>query len=98
MAFKILFTEAFNDSFKKLTRKNRAIKERLTKKIVHILANPYIGEPKSHNLKGVRGSHVNPYVIVYLFDRDKIVFIYVDHHNKVYARASEILEKIEYQY
>jgi len=38
---------------------------RLLKKIGQILNNPSIGTPKRHKLKHARGSHVNPYVIVY---------------------------------
>src|SRR5512136_2754225 len=88
-------TPEFDASFLKLTRKNKALKERLLKKINQILDNLSIGSPKSHNLKHARGSHVDPYVIVYRIKGDRIQFLYVDHHNFVYSKAGEILEKIE---
>jgi addiction module RelE/StbE family toxin len=80
---------------KTLTRKNKALEERLLKKIEQIIDNPLIGIPKRHKLKRARGSHVDPYVIVYKIQGDKIIFLYVDHHNFVYGKAAEILERIE---
>ncbi len=35
------------------------MEQRLGKKIKAICENPEIGEPKSHNLKGLRGEHVD---------------------------------------
>ena len=60
-------TPEFRENFKKLTQKNKSLEARLLKKIRQILDNPFIGEPKKHELKHARGSHVDPYVIVYIF-------------------------------
>jgi len=88
-------TPEFDAQFLKLTRKNKALEERLLKKINQILDNPSIGIQKRHKLKHARGSHVDPYVIVYRIIEGRIQFLYVDHHNFVYHRAAQILEKIE---
>ena len=88
-------TPEFDSQFLKLTRKNKALEERLLKKIAQILDNPSIGTPKRHKLRLVRGSHINPYVIVYRIRGDKIQFLYVDHHDFVYYKAAEILDRIE---
>lgn len=90
-------TPEFDAQFLKLTRKNKALEERLLKKIERIIDNPLIGTPKRHKLKHARGSHVDPYVIVYRVLGDKLTFLYVDHHNFVYGKAAEILERIERQ-
>ena len=68
---------------------------RLLKKIGQILNNPSIGTLKRHKLKHARGSHVNPYVIVYRIKGDRVQFLYVDHHDVVYEKSAEILEEIE---
>ncbi len=47
-------TPDFDGSFQKLTRKNKALKERLLKKISQILDNPSIGTPKRHRLRHAR--------------------------------------------
>jgi len=88
-------TPEFDTQFLKLTKKNKALEERLLKKISQILDNPSIGTPKRHKLKHARGSHVDPYVIVYRIKGDRIQFLYVDHHNFIYQKAAHILEKIE---
>jgi mRNA-degrading endonuclease RelE of RelBE toxin-antitoxin system len=67
-------TPEFDDQFLKLTRKNKALQERLLKKIGQILDNPSIGTPKKHKLKHARGSHVDPYVIVYRIKGDRSNF------------------------
>lgn len=59
-------TPEFDDQLLKLTRKNKALETRLLKKISQILDNPFTGDPKRHELKHACGSHVDPYVIVYV--------------------------------
>lgn len=86
-------TAEFDKQFKKLTRKDPDLRDRLLKKIDQIISDPEIGGPKKHDLKHARGSHVDPYVIVYIFKENTITFIYVDHHDKVYQKAPEILKK-----
>jgi addiction module RelE/StbE family toxin len=88
-------TPEFDDQLLRLTRKNKALEIRLFKKIHQILDNPFIGDPKRHELKHARGSHVDPYVIVYVVKGDTITFLYVDHHNSVYQKASEIMQRWE---
>jgi mRNA-degrading endonuclease RelE of RelBE toxin-antitoxin system len=88
-------TPEFDENFLKLTRKNKALERRLLKKIGQILDNPSIGTPKRHRLRHARGSHVDPYVIVYRIKGDRIQFLYIDHHNFVYEKSAEILERIE---
>lgn len=88
-------TPEFDVQFSKLTKKNKALEERFLRKISQILNNPSIGAPKRHKLRHARGAHVDPYVIVYRIKGDRIQFLYVEHHNFVYQKAAEILEKIE---
>lgn len=88
-------TPDFDANFLKLTSKNKALGVRLLKKISQILNNPSIGTLKRYKLKHARGSHVNPYVIVYRIKGDRVQFLYVDHHDLVYEKSAEILEEIE---
>jgi len=68
--------------------------KRLGKKIKAICENPWIGKAKSHKLKGLRGEHVDPFVIGYGVFGDIIVFVHVDHHDKAYAAAQEIAKAL----
>jgi mRNA-degrading endonuclease RelE of RelBE toxin-antitoxin system len=94
MTFRPLLPSHFYKQFKKLTKKDAALEMRLGKKIKAICENPEIGEPKSHNLKGLRGEHVDPFVIIYGVFNDIIVFVHVDHHDKAYAAAYEITKAL----
>jgi mRNA-degrading endonuclease RelE of RelBE toxin-antitoxin system len=94
MTFRPLLAGHFHKQFKKLTRKDAALEQRLGKKIKAICQNPEIREPKSHNLKGLRGEHVDPFVIIYGVFGDFIVFVHIDHHDKAYAAAYEIAKAL----
>lgn len=88
----------FIHQFEKLTRKDKALREKAIKRIDQILTNPEIGEPKRYRLKLARGVHLNPFVIVYMIVGDKIVFLWFDHHDKAYDKAADILEKVALNY
>ena len=94
MTFRPLLPGHFHKQFKKLTKKDAALGQRLGKKIKAICENPEIGEPKSHNLKGLRGDHVDPFVIIYGVFGDFVVFVHVDHHDNAYAAAHEIAKAL----
>jgi mRNA-degrading endonuclease RelE of RelBE toxin-antitoxin system len=94
MTFKPLLPSHFHKQFKKLTKKDAALEQRLGKKIKAICENPEIGESKLHNFKGLRGEHVDPLVIIYGLFGDFIVFVHVDHHDKAYASAYEIAKAL----
>ena len=98
MKFRFEPVPDFTEQFEKLTRKDKALRERTIKKIDQILTNPEIGEPKKYRLKMTRGVHVNPFVIVYMIVGDKIVFLWFDHHDQAYDKAEHVLEKIVMNY
>jgi hypothetical protein len=44
-----------------------------------------IGDPKSYELRGLRGLHISEhFVVVYLIFKNCVVFINLDHHDKAY--------------
>jgi addiction module RelE/StbE family toxin len=88
MTFSFTTTRQFDKKFHKLTKKNQALKEQVLGKISEIIDNPEIGIPKRHELKGLRGAHVDPFVIIYAIIADRIVFLHFDHHDKVYNAAA----------
>jgi hypothetical protein len=57
-------TPEFDAQFLKPTRKNKALEERLVKKIAHILENPAIGTFRRHKQNHAPGSHQDPHVII----------------------------------
>ena len=61
--------------------------EKLTKKDAAL-------EQRLGKKKGLRGEHVDPFVIIYGVFGDIIVFVHVDHHDKAYAAAYEIAKAL----
>jgi len=93
MAFKSITTGYFDKKFSKLTGKNRTFKLHVINKMKCIRQNPEIGEPKSHNLRGLRALHISEhFVVVYLIFRNTVVFINLDHHEKAYD--SEVTRRL----
>jgi mRNA-degrading endonuclease RelE of RelBE toxin-antitoxin system len=72
MTFSYATTRQFDKKFHKLTRKNQALKDQVFEKILEIIENPEIGVPKRHELKGLSGVHVDPFVIIYAIIGDRI--------------------------
>jgi mRNA-degrading endonuclease YafQ of YafQ-DinJ toxin-antitoxin module len=95
MVFKSITTGHFDKRFSKLTGRNKTFKEQVINKMKGIRQTPEIGEPKSHNLRGLRALHISErFVVVYLIFKDYIIFINLDHHNKAYdAETSRRLIK-----
>jgi addiction module RelE/StbE family toxin len=85
MAFKSITTGYFDKKFSKLTGKNRTFKLQVINKMKCIRQNPEIGEPKSHNLRGLRALHISEhFVVVYFIFKNTVVFINLGHHDKAY--------------
>ena len=93
MAFKSITTGYFDKKFSKLTGKNRTFKLQVINKMKCIRQNPEIGEPKSHNLRGLRALHISEhFVVVYLIFENAVVFLNLDHHDKAYN--SEVTRRL----
>ena len=66
MAFQPVTTYYFERKFKRLTKKDGLLKERIIRKLQEVLNNPDIGEPKRHALRGLRSVHIDPFVVAYV--------------------------------
>ncbi len=74
----------FDKNFKRLTKKNRDLKDRVQKKIRDILENPEIGETLSQSLAGYRSCHVGNWIVIYKIVGTEIWFVNFDHHDYAY--------------
>ena len=89
MAYTYETDQEFKTNFKRLTKKNKVLAERIVKKIQDICEYPERGEPLSGNLAGKWSIHVaNHYVILYeIRDKDKVVrLLSVEHHDYAYGK------------
>jgi mRNA-degrading endonuclease RelE of RelBE toxin-antitoxin system len=85
MTFKSITTSYFDKKFTKLTNKNTTFRKQVITKMKGIRQKPEIGEPKSHELRGLQGLHIlEHFVVVYLIFENYVVFINFNHHDKAY--------------
>ena|SRR5271157_2168762 len=85
MTFVPITTEKFDRQFKKLSKGNSTFEKQVIKKIPGICEHPELGEPKSENLKGLRGVHITKhFVAVYLLFENFVIFINISHHDEAY--------------
>lgn len=95
MVFESIITGHFSKNFHELTDKNIAFKKQIIKKLAGIRQNPEIGEPKSGNLRGLRGLHISEhFVIVYLIYKNYVIFIELEHHDKAYDTSEGLMDRI----
>ena len=94
MAYQPITTYYFEKRFKKLTKKDGLLKERVIRKLQEVLSNPDIGEPKRHALRGLRSVHIDPFVVAYAIIKDTILLINFDHHDKVYEDTPKIIDSL----
>ncbi len=94
MAYQPITTYYFEKRFKKLTKKDGLLKERIIRKLQEITNNPDIGEPKRHALRGLRSVHIDPFVVAFVVIKDTILLISLDHHDKVYEETPKIIDAL----
>jgi addiction module toxin, RelE/StbE family len=82
-------TKTFDDNFKKLTKKDKVLADRIKRKIRDICEYPERGEPLSRNFAGKWSIHVaGHYVILYkIIHEDNVVrLLSVRHHDYAYGK------------
>ena len=100
MPYKIRRTLEFRDQYRRLTKKNKQLEQKIDDKIKLVAANPTkVGKPKTGNLKYTFGTHVAiHFVIIYMVVDNNIIFLYIDHHDFAYKEAPKVLGNIEYEF
>lgn len=94
MAYQPITTYYFEKRFKKLTKKDGLLKERIIRKIQEVINNPDIGEPKRHAFRGLRSVHIDPFVVAFVVIKNTILLINFDHHDKVYEETPKIIDAL----
>ena len=74
-------------NFNRLLKKDRALWGRIEKLLDEILQRPNeIGSPKKYRLKGYRGHHMGPFVLLWSVDEKdkKVRIVLFEHHDDAY--------------
>ena len=83
MRYSEVLTKHFLNDIKDI-KKDKALLERLDKKIDEILQNPDHYPIKKYNVKGKRAAHVGSFVIVFEIVGNDVVFLKFKHHDFAY--------------
>lgn len=81
--YKPIFPKPAQNDIKNI-KKDKALYDRLWKKINEILQNPEHYPVKKYDLKGKRAAHVGSYVIVFEIQGREVVFLRFKHHDYAY--------------
>lgn len=78
--------EEIKKELHKLYKRDRALYDRIEKKVDELLENPYTGKPMENVLKGSWRVHIGNFVLMYTIDEEnKVVKFYkFQHHDKAY--------------
>jgi len=86
MPYRAVVSPDLEKALRKIKKRDRALFERLGKKMEEILEDPEVYKPLRHQLKGSRRVHIGPFVLVFEVKGDAVQFLILDHHDKAYGR------------
>ncbi|MCI4463014.1 MAG: type II toxin-antitoxin system RelE/ParE family toxin [Caldisericum sp.] len=71
---------------KSVSKFPKEIRERIVEKVDELRDSPFLGEPLSGDLKGLRRIKIGDYRIIYFVDTDKVIIIVVKvgHRSEIY--------------
>jgi len=80
----VYLSKNFDKFFKKLTKNNPSLKEKIIGQFEKIRENPEIGKPMRHSRKGTREVYIAPFRLSYAYfkNEDKIVFLDLYHKDE----------------
>jgi len=80
------FSDKSKRWLKKMKKRDRAKFDQISRKLEDIHKDPGIGDPKKYHLRGVRGVHVDCFVILYEWsEADRTIEVLkIVHHDDAY--------------
>jgi len=86
MPYHAVFSPDFEKTLRRLKKRDRALFERLGKKIEEVVEEPEVYKPLRHQFKGLLRVHVGPFVLIFEVKGDAVQFLVLVHHDKAYGR------------
>lgn len=77
---KVFYDPLFKKKVSKIKDKSQKLK--VKKQIVKIVENPMIGKPMRYQRKGTREVYVKPFRLVYSFDDEVLILLFLDLYHK----------------
>jgi len=86
MPYHAVLSPDFEKALRKLKKRDRALFERVGRKMEEVLGDPEVYKPLRHQLKGLRRVHIGPFVLLFEVRGAVVEFLVFDHHDKAYGR------------
>jgi len=84
MDYVVEFSDEFEQSIKKLKKRDKVLFEQIQKKLLEIMRDPEHYKPLRNVLAGFRRLHFGSFVVIYRIEGNTIRVISLDHHDKAY--------------
>ena len=84
MAYTIEFSDEFEESMKKLKKKDLALFNQIKNKLIGVVENPEHYKPLRNVLAGFRRLHFGSFVLIYKLEGDVARIISLEHHDRAY--------------
>lgn len=85
MPYHAVFSPDFEKALRRMKKRDRAMFDRVGKKIEEILEEPDVYKPLRHRLKGLRRVHIGPFVVIFEVKGPAVEFLILDHHGNAYG-------------
>ncbi len=76
-------TRSFDAKLKKLDSSTKA---KIIKRMQKVIENPELGKPLHAPLTSHFSERIEKYRIIYTFNPEQVIFVYLDHRSKVYGK------------
>lgn len=78
-------SEYFKKDYGSIVKKNKPLQDQVDQKILQILENPEVYKSLKRPLAGYRRVHVGSHVITFRIDGERVRFVRIAHHDKIYG-------------
>ncbi len=82
--YEVIFSDEFAKQLQKIKKRDKALFERIEKKVKDIVLDPTRLKHLRSELKGQQRVHLGPFVLRFELQENKICFITIAHHDDAY--------------
>lgn len=85
MKYSLIIPPYIDGELKKLKKKDKAMHNRVFKKLREIIENPEsAGEPKGYVFRNSRAAHIGHCVLIWMVEQEVITLLRFTHHDHAY--------------
>jgi len=86
MGYTYAFSPELEAALKKIKKKDPALHEKFTKKVLQIVEKPELYKTLAHVGGRYKRANIGSFVLVFTTEGDTVNFLYLEHHDRAYKR------------